>query len=217
MKYIFLVMLLLLVASNDASADVPECERLAEVAGSNYGISAGLMAAIARVESGRMVDGRFRAWPWTLNQAGRGSFHPDKTAALERLKAVLETGVRNVDVGCMQINWHWHAANFRDLSEMIDPIKNTRYAARYLLELYQQLGDWEHAVMQYHSRNPRLGAAYASKVTREMTREGHVEPEVMVSVASSEPALRGQAVAGLLVRPSGALIDLSPGLRSRSP
>lgn len=145
-----------------ASADAPQpdCEAHAAAAGQAAGIPDGLLPAIARVEAGH--DGR--AWPWTLNQGGDGSFHGSKAEALARLDAILASGVQNVDLGCMQINWRWHSHAFADAATMLDPIENTRYAARFLTSLHEQLGSWDSAVRAYHSSNPALGEAYGQKV-----------------------------------------------------
>lgn len=210
MRHLFLAFLLWVTAVDHPRANTPECEQLAEAAGRTHGIPIGVMGAIARVESGRTFGGRFQAWPWTLNQGGRGSFHPDKPSALKALNALLESGARNVDIGCMQINWHWHAARFDTASDMLDPIQNTRYAARYLFELYQRLGNWNLAVMQYHSRDPERGALYAKKVERELERTdaGLMDSLARLPASASVPAREEQH--GLLTRPQGALIALSP-------
>ena len=145
-----------------AETKVPDCESYAAAAGREAGIPDGILPAIARVESGR----KGRAWPWTLNQGGAGSFHPTKEAALEKLAEILETGVQNVDLGCMQINWRWHSGEFPDAATMFDPVENTRYAARFLLSLKDQHGDWGSAVAAYHSNEPARGVAYGAKVTK---------------------------------------------------
>jgi hypothetical protein len=141
-------------------APVPDCEAHAAAAGREAGIPDGILPAIARVESGR----RGKAWPWTLNQAGNGSFHATKAEALAALTEIRARGVQNVDLGCMQINWRWHAQEFSDAASMLDPATNTRYAARYLRQLHDRLGDWDSAVAAYHSANPTRGAAYGRKV-----------------------------------------------------
>jgi hypothetical protein len=145
-----------------AGLPVPDCEAHAEAAGREAGIPDGILPAIARVESGR----NGHAWPWTLNQGGDGSFHPTKEAALQKLAEILGSGVQNVDLGCMQVNWRWHSGAFADASAMMDPVENTRYAARYLNDLRDQLGSWESAVAAYHSREPVRGAAYGEEVAR---------------------------------------------------
>jgi hypothetical protein len=154
-----LPMAVALVASA-THATPPDCEAIAAQVGQEVGLPDGILAAIARVESNRGG----RAWPWTLNEGGKGSYHPDKDTALAHLHGVLQSGTRNVDLGCMQLNWHWHSAAFPNAEAMLDPQQNIRYAALFLQELRARLETWEAAVAAYHSANPDLGPAYAQKV-----------------------------------------------------
>jgi hypothetical protein len=142
------------------AATVPDCESYAAAAGHEAGIPDGILPAIARVESGR----KGRAWPWTLNQAGASSFHATKDDALQKLDEILATGAQNVDLGCMQLNWRWHSGEFPDAATMLDPVDNTRYAARFLLSLKDRHGDWDSAVAAYHSTESVRGASYGAKV-----------------------------------------------------
>jgi hypothetical protein len=84
----------------------------------------------------------------------------------------LASGIRNVDLGCMQLNWRWHATAFPDAATMIDPVANTRYAARFLRDLHAQHGSWAQAVAHYHSADPTRGAAYAAKVAAKLDQIG---------------------------------------------
>jgi hypothetical protein len=153
-------LILSLPAAAMAKTLAPDCEAQAAAAGREEGIPDGILPAIARVESAR--DGR--AWPWTLNQGGKGSYHANRDEALERLAGILATGERNVDLGCMQLNWRWHSEAFPDAATMMDPVANTRYAARFLRSLKDRHGDWDSAVAAYHSNQPERGAAYGTKV-----------------------------------------------------
>ena len=158
-----ILLVLLCPMQSKAITNGPDCEALAEAAGREAGIPEGILPAIARVESGR----NGRAWPWTLNHGGDGSFYPTKDAALIQLAELLGSDVQNVDLGCMQINWRWHSTAFADAAEMMDPVANTRYAARFLADLREQHGSWESAVAAYHSGQPIRGAAYGQKVAQE--------------------------------------------------
>jgi hypothetical protein len=91
--------------------------------------------------------------------------------------------VQNVDLGCMQINWRWHAAEFVDAASMMDPATNTRYSARFLRELHDRFGDWDSAVAAYHSADATRGAAYGRKV--EAARE-----RFLAEQSAAAPALR---------------------------
>lgn len=169
MKNICLTLCLVALASlppaGDARADTaPDCESLAAQAAVARGVPNGLLPAIARAESGG--GPRRSAWPWTLNVQGQGAYFPTREAALTRLREVLASGIRNVDVGCMQINFHWHGDQFASIEAMIDPATNAAYAARFMSELHGRLGDWRAAARHYHSPNPERGAAYLARVER---------------------------------------------------
>lgn len=210
--------LFLLTAGGGAAGGAPDCEALAEVAARAEGIPDGVLAAIARVESGRRVGAVVRAWPWTLNQGGAGSYHETRQEALDTLAGALAAGRTNVDVGCMQLNWRWHAAAFPDAETMIDPAANTTYAARFLRDLHDRHGDWKVAIAHYHSADPARGAVYAEKVDRALaglgtrTTQGTAAP----AAAPADPPAPAQ-VQGLLVRAAGELIAQATGgdLRTR--
>lgn len=194
------LLLALSLAPGPAGASI-DCERLAAIAGREAGLPEGLLPAIARVESGHPTGrGEVRAWPWTLNQAGTGSFHDSKEAALDQLQLYLDAGIRNVDLGCMQLNWHWHGDAFANADEMMDPVANTRYAARFLRSLHDRLGSWDAAVAEYHSTEALRGAAYAGKVAAAMESR---QDDAFILMAESAHAPR---LAGLLALPSGPLL-----------
>lgn len=160
----------LVIALAASAAPAQDCETLAADAGRAEGLPDGLMPAIARVESGRRTaEGDVRAWPWTLNEAGKGHFFATKAEALDHLATALQSGVENIDIGCMQINHRWHAEAFTSVEEMMDPLANTRYAARFLRELRAQLGSWQEATRAYHSRDADRGAAYEQRVAAVMS------------------------------------------------
>lgn len=194
-------------ASQTAPAPRFDCEALAAAAGAEMGLPAHLLPAVARVESGTSVDGQHRAWPWTVNQGGRGSYHASPDTALARVAALLAAGVRNVDLGCMQINWRWHHAEFATTASMIDPLENTRYAARYLRMLYDRHGDWALAVAHYHAGDAPHGRAYADKVLamQAQIRADLTTPDCPPFCGPARPNLQGLLLAsagGSLVSPA---------------
>lgn len=134
-----------------------------------------LLSAIAKTESGRWHDGRGEtlAWPWTVMAEGRGRFLPSKAAAIDTVRALQARGVRNIDVGCMQVNLQYHPAAFESLEAAFDPAANVAYAARFLAELRQEARSWTRAVGQYHSRQPIRGNAYRAKVFKAWRAERH--------------------------------------------
>jgi hypothetical protein len=146
-------------------AAAQDCARLAAEAGAEAGLPDGLLPAISLVEAGRGTgNGGIAPWPWTLNQGGKGMYFDTREEALAYLKQAVAEGVTNIDVGCMQLNWKWHSAGFATPEDMIDPTRNTRYAARFMVELYNRLGSWDVAAAAYHSTNPERGQNYLQKV-----------------------------------------------------
>ena len=124
-----------------------------------------LMAAIARVESGRPdAQGVIHPWPWTINAEGAGQYFDSKDAALAAVRVLHAKGVRSIDVGCMQVNLAHHPAAFTSLEQAFDPAVNATYAARYLNELYAQTRDWARATAFYHSATTERGEGYQRRV-----------------------------------------------------
>ena len=177
------------------------CEALAEQEARQAGLPTGLLASISRIEAGRRVGkGPVRAWPWTLNQAGKGMYFETREKALAYLNAAVAGGVRNIDVGCMQINYGWHGKNFGSLEDMMDPHKNVKYAVRFMLELYQLHGNWQAATRHYHSADPTRGEAYYQKVARvraRMTPDPLPGSDIILTDATTAIAPDSEAVANL--------------------
>jgi len=61
------------------------------------------------------------AWPWTITADGQGRFFDTKEEALLEAEILITEGVRNIDVGCMQVNLHYHPSAFETLSQAFDP------------------------------------------------------------------------------------------------
>lgn len=137
-----------------------DCETLAAQIGRAAGLPNGLLPAIARIESGRHMDGKTRAWPWTMNHAGKGLYFETRAKALAYLQKATVKGKTNIDVGCMQINHRWHGHEFTTLSQMLDPVQNIRYAVRFLKTLHARSGSWETAVRHYHSPKAKHNNRY---------------------------------------------------------
>lgn len=133
----------------------------------------GLLGAIAKVESGRYREsgGEVLAWPWTVMAEGRGRYLPGKAAAIAEVEALRARGVRNIDVGCMQINLFYHPDAFESLEAAFDPARNAQAAARLLVELRDAWGSWARAVGNYHSNTPTLSGPYRVKVYRTLYRD----------------------------------------------
>jgi len=125
-----------------------------------------LLRAISKVESGRFHAKKqvVMAWPWTVMAEGRGRYLPSKSAAIAEVEGLRARGVRNIDVGCMQVNLYYHPDAFADLNQAFDPVANVAYAASYLKALKIEQGSWAKAVAHYHSADPGRYRQYRMKV-----------------------------------------------------
>ena len=97
-----------------------------------------VLHAISLTETGRPANGRLRPWPWAINREGKGFWFKNRDEALAFAKASVAAGRRSFDVGCFQINYHWHGMNFASLEAMFDPDTGADYAARFLQSLYRR-------------------------------------------------------------------------------
>lgn len=129
-----------------------------------------LLTAISHVESGRWdsVAGLKVAWPWTINANGVGHFFASKNAAIAEVIRLQRAGVALIDVGCMQINLHYHRNAFANLEAAFDPNTNVAYAVSFLRDLAVETGSWMRAAARYHSAEPDRASIYHAKVIEEL-------------------------------------------------
>ena len=160
------------------------CDRAAGMAAEESGVPVDILLAISRVETGRSQDGILAPWPWTINADGAGAFYDSKEEAVAAATAHLTDGTGTFDTGCFQINHGYHGHEFGSLDDMFDPLSNARYAAKFLNQLYDELGNWADAVAAYHSRTPDKAEAYLERVKSVI--EG---PEVAQAVAEPLPRI----------------------------
>ena len=140
-------------------------------AASLAGIHVSTLYGIAVQESGmRWQDGTFRPWPWTLNineakvgvKAGARRYINRKSAE-EALNKLIVKGIRNVDVGIMQVNLYWHGDKVKNALDLLDPATNITVAAQYLHQINKN--NVVKQVADYHApKNPVRGKAYVNHV-----------------------------------------------------
>jgi hypothetical protein len=142
------------------------CRQAITAAERAHGIPSHLLAAIARVESGRrdQTSGTFNPWPWTINMDGQGSFYDNKLQAVAAAVSMRPRTTRSIDVGCMQISLIYHPDAFPSMAQAFDPGSNADYGARYLVQLYGKTNSWPKAVELYHSATPEIGQDYGRRV-----------------------------------------------------
>ena len=144
------------------------CSSYTQASEERYGIPVHLLDAISVVESGRWDTKKQAsvAWPWTVSSGGDGKYYPTKAEAIAEVHRLRAAGVRNIDVGCMQVNLMYHPDAFASLDEAFDPAANIGYAARFLKGLYDATNQWLKAASYYHSQTPSLAAEYRQKLEK---------------------------------------------------
>ncbi len=149
------------------------CHRNIKAAEQLLALPAHLLTAISRTESGRWSREHqaHLAWPWTVMAEGKGRYLPSKAAAVAEVQALKAKGVGNIDVGCMQINLHFHPDAFESLEQAFDPAFNVAYAASFLSELRASQNSWTKAIGRYHSATPQFANRYRAKVFRYWNEE----------------------------------------------
>lgn len=139
------------------------CETAADLATARMSIPGNIMRAIALTETGRRVEGSFRPWPWVLNVGGDAVWFQSQSETVRHANDLIASGITNFDIGCFQLNYRWHAANFDSLDSMIDPGNNALYAAHFLTQKFSDLGSWAEAVGAYHSTTEAFANAYLER------------------------------------------------------
>lgn len=126
----------------------------------------GLLRSMALVESGYVEPGGKSAvpWPWAINSPAGSFYLESKAEAVSKVEDLKADGVTNIDVGCLQVNLHYHPNAFASLDEAFEPTTNVAYAAGFLTALKAEGASVFGAVGRYHSRTPVLGVMYARKV-----------------------------------------------------
>ena len=75
-------------------------------------------------------------WPWTVTWGGKGRYFANKQEAVQTVKGLKASGIKNIDVGCMQINLMYHPNAFKSVEEVFNPESNIGYASQFLKGLY---------------------------------------------------------------------------------
>lgn len=151
------------VASNPCE---PEILRAAD----RYGVPVGILYAVGLTETGNKGS----LQPNALNIEGKAVFPSSPAAAVAAVKTAQRKGVKLIDLGCMQINYHYHGDQFRNVQDMLDPRRNVDYAARFLAQLHARHDTWSMAVARYHAGpdNDPAQKQYVCRVIANMVATG---------------------------------------------
>jgi hypothetical protein len=192
------------------------CRQAIAAAERAHGLPPHLLAAIARVESGRRDDpsGTFNPWPWTIDMDGQGTFYDNKAQAVAAALAMRPRATKSLDVGCMQISLTFHPDAFPDMNQAFDPAANADYGARYLADLFAKTNAWPKAVELYHSATLEIGQQYRQLVYAALPEEQKLAGDVAQSfpLPAGWPSGVNRSLLALPLRSSPPhVIPLVPG------
>lgn len=152
------------VPAHAANANL--CEQYMVRVSREENVPLGVLYAVGLTETGRKGS----LHPYALNIEGKTVFAKDKEDALRAFEKARKSGKKLIDLGCMQVNHHYHGSNFSSPAEMLVPEKNIVYAAKFLKKLYDKRGSWTMAVALYHAspRNTVAQKRYICNVIRNL-------------------------------------------------
>jgi soluble lytic murein transglycosylase-like protein len=138
------------------------CEIHLSAAAAAEDVPLGLLYAVALTETGS--NGVLN--PYALNIEGTAFLAQSRSEASAAFEEARAADKRLIDLGCMQINYHYHHQSFPVVGDMLDPEKNVYYAAKMLKALKQKHGSWTEAVARYHAspKNKVAQRRYVCKV-----------------------------------------------------
>ncbi|MFM0415830.1 transglycosylase SLT domain-containing protein [Paraburkholderia aromaticivorans] len=129
-------------------------------------VDAKILAGVALNESAY----KGRAWPWTLNVAGRGFFFRTRDDAFKAIRFLISDGRCDFDVGLMQVNWCYHRQRFASPWDALAPATNIHVAEDILNENYRKTHSAMKAVAYYHSANPQPGREYLARFIQHLSQ-----------------------------------------------
>ena len=158
------------LAATAAKATVNPCETEILRAADRYDIPPGILYAVGLTETGKKGS----LQPNALNIEGKAYFPASRSEALAKVEEARRQGKVLIDLGCMQINHHYHASHFRGVNDMLDPRQNVDYAARFLATLHARHETWSMAVARYHAGpdNDPAQKVYVCRVIANMVAVG---------------------------------------------
>lgn len=158
------------ISDRAEAAGANPCEAEILRAAERHGVPAGILYSVGLAETGRKGS----LQPNALNIAGKAVFAGSPEEAARLAEAARSRGVKLVDVGCMQINRHFHGKEFASLGDMLDPRQNVDYAARFLARLHARHETWSMAVARYHAgpNNDPAQKRYVCRVIANLAATG---------------------------------------------
>ncbi|MBP8232241.1 MAG: transglycosylase SLT domain-containing protein [Rhizorhabdus sp.] len=187
---VVLLMVLPLAGIAPSSALAGDCLAPARDAARRHAVPQAIVEAMVWRESSNQ--------PLAIGVAGRAVIAPDPGTAVRWIEHWRRQGVKDVsiDMGCMQVNRHFHPAAFGAPENAFDPVLNTEYGVRYLRTLFDRYRDWTLAAAAYNCNRVDCQIAYicgliermdGAEWQRQCVVPGHVGQRSRSSARGREP------------------------------
>lgn len=159
------------LSGSEARASNGACEQEIQSAAAKYGIPEGILYSVGLTETGRKGS----LHPFALNIEGKVLYPQSEREALAAFARAEANGAKLIDLGCMQINHHYHGEHFASPAAMLEPRLNVEYAARFLKKLHDRHETWTMAVARYHAgpNNDPAQKQYVCRVISNLVATGY--------------------------------------------
>ena len=158
-------------AATTTGGNAGACEREILSAAARYSVPAGILYSVGLAETGRKGS----LQPYALNVEGKAYFASSEADAIHVFDTARAEGKQLIDLGCMQVNYHYHHEAFGSVARMLDPHLNVDYAARFLAALHARHQTWTMAVARYHAGpdNDPAQKQYVCRVIANLVATGY--------------------------------------------
>lgn len=135
--------------------------------GEQYGLDSWLLYAISIEESNHFNPrtGKIYPWRWVIHYDGELTYHDNEDQARAHINRLEARGVRNYDVGPLQINRAWHGDRVASAHQLLGVHKSLEIAAEILTEARAlSPSDKQLWVGRYRSWKDKRARAYANRI-----------------------------------------------------
>lgn len=163
------------------------------------------MRAVSLIATERSIDGQTRLRPRAVNMEGAGQWFATGAVLPRDAQKKCAQKARSSAAGCLRLVCRWYGHYFSSVDEMINPVQNARYTARFLLQFLNEFGLWPTAVVAYRLRTINFAKRYKDRVLKiySCVKEG----APLTALARSEPT----RLANLYIWPTSTQNLLTPG------
>lgn len=138
-----------------------------EMAAQVHGLDPVLLYSVALAESAAHRGLNMTSpWPYAIRMGTQASYAKDEAEATALLERMMDDAPgHQLDIGLMQINWHWHGHRVESPVQLLDAETNLAVGAQILAEAIKSApGDRVLGIGRYHSWQEERSRWYGERV-----------------------------------------------------